>query len=127
MEAYLEKRRKLILEDRAQRIDYSDDVHPSSVETQADRIVRNIRTEEATSIWGVGSMDIRQHKPGDVATDLFPGMAFLTGFFCFSGFPRGDRVLMQSSKLDKPSCKPSFLASFRRSFTEMHVIESQFY
>jgi adenosine deaminase CECR1 len=65
---YQTQRDALIAEDRSQRVDYKDT--PSVVELKADEVIRNIRKEEAISVWGAKHDDI-EHP--------FPGMEFLTG------------------------------------------------
>lgn len=84
MDAYFKQREQLILEDRALRVDHLGAINATSAEKQADRIIRDIRSAEAASVWGVGSFDIEKHQLGAKVTNLFPGMAFLTGFWQFS-------------------------------------------
>ena len=67
---YQRERAALIVEDRSLRRDRL--VRPSPLELQADQAVRNIRAEEASSIWQQGN---------DSIPHPFPGMEFLTGVY----------------------------------------------
>ncbi|OAX42292.1 Metallo-dependent hydrolase [Rhizopogon vinicolor AM-OR11-026] len=66
---YLQRREKLIAEDRALRVDRVR-AHHTAAELKADEVVRAIRTREAVSVWGVEGKDI-PHP--------YPGMEFLNG------------------------------------------------
>lgn len=66
---YQARRTALINEDRALRPDHAT-TDRSTVELQADKLVRELRAEEALSVWGAEHEDV-QHA--------FPGMEFLTG------------------------------------------------
>ena len=74
MEEYLRKRQKLIIEDRAQRVDQNTTYKLSSEEHRADEILRRIRKEEGESIWGKEQLHASEQP--------FPGMEFLTGEYC---------------------------------------------
>lgn len=67
---YQAKRAALINEDRALRPDYTRKANQSSIDLEADKIVRSIRAAEAISVWASEHADI-PHP--------FPGMEFLTG------------------------------------------------
>ncbi|KAG2116595.1 Metallo-dependent hydrolase [Suillus discolor] len=76
---YLQRREKLIAEDRALRIDHVR-ANYSAAEIKADKVVRSIRAKEAVSVWGVDHEDIPHPYPGMeflnakeiiVKTDLF--------------------------------------------------------
>jgi adenosine deaminase CECR1 len=73
MEEYLGKRRELISEDRAARLDSGR--QQTTLSESADKLVRDIRAAEAVSVWSAESKE----AVGDDNTHLFPGMAFLTG------------------------------------------------
>lgn len=66
--AYQEARTALIREDRYLRRDMH--IKHSDAEEKADQIIRDIRTEEASTIW------MQEH---DSILHPFPGMEFLTG------------------------------------------------
>ncbi|KAI6028501.1 Metallo-dependent hydrolase [Pisolithus orientalis] len=68
LEEHTQKRAALINADRALRVDHAR--LPHSMELCADKITRRIRTEEATTVWGVEHENV-PHP--------FPGMEFLTG------------------------------------------------
>ncbi|KAI0340075.1 Metallo-dependent hydrolase [Trametopsis cervina] len=71
-ESYLTRRDSLIAADRRQRLDVGLKT-TSETDVQADRLVRNIRRQEALTVWGPDrNLDV------DDDTHLFPGMAFLT-------------------------------------------------
>ena len=70
IELYLNQRAQLIREDRARRVDHEKLDNLSPAEVQAEKLVRDIRKEEAISVWGA------QH---DEIPHPFPGMEFLTG------------------------------------------------
>ncbi len=75
MDDYFHRRELLIHQDKARRVDSRRADNLSQLELQADMIVRDIRTAEAISVWGV-----EQDSRGDEdPTHMFPGMAFLTG------------------------------------------------
>jgi adenosine deaminase CECR1 len=65
---YNQQRDALISLDRSRRPDHSSAV--STAEAKADKIVRELRAVEATSIWGIEHEGI-PHP--------FPGMEFLNG------------------------------------------------
>ena len=67
---YKAKRAAFIHEDRALRPDHARAANRSHVEVKADKIIREIRAFEASSIWD-GEHENIQHP--------FPGMEFLTG------------------------------------------------
>jgi adenosine deaminase CECR1 len=67
---YQAKRVALINEDRAYRPDYANAAKRSATEIEADKVVRKIRTFEASSVWSAKHENI-EHP--------FPGMEFLTG------------------------------------------------
>ena len=73
MEEYLEKRQRLIVEDRSQRVDQNTDYKLSSEERRADEILKRIRKEEGETIWGKEQLYASEQP--------FPGMEFLTGQF----------------------------------------------
>ncbi|OJA17830.1 hypothetical protein AZE42_03322 [Rhizopogon vesiculosus] len=60
---YLQRREKLIAEDRALRVDRIRANH-TAAELKADEVVRNIRTREAVSVWGVEGGDVPHPYPG---------------------------------------------------------------
>lgn len=66
---YLEKREKLIADDRALRVDHVR-ANYTAVELKAEEVVRAIRAREAVSVWGVEREDV-PHP--------YPGMEFLNG------------------------------------------------
>ncbi|KAI6036488.1 Metallo-dependent hydrolase [Pisolithus microcarpus] len=68
LEEHTQKRVALIEADRALRVDNARVSRP--LEDHADKLVRRIRTEEATTVWGV------EHEG---VPHPFPGMEFLTG------------------------------------------------
>ena len=77
MDEYFHRREQLIALDRAGRVDHGGRaVQYDRIADDADSIVRDIRAEEALSIWGPDS-NAAQHA--DDATHVFPGMGFLTG------------------------------------------------
>ncbi|OCH95913.1 Metallo-dependent hydrolase [Obba rivulosa] len=78
MESYLARRKQLILEDRAQRVDAPGARALSEDEVQADEIVRKIRAAEAISVWAVNSESIFDYDPAKASPNVFPGMEFLT-------------------------------------------------
>ncbi|KIM79690.1 hypothetical protein PILCRDRAFT_74115 [Piloderma croceum F 1598] len=67
---YNARRAAFINDDRALRPDYANAAGRSAVEIAADRVIREIRAFEASSIWDGEHQNI-QHP--------FPGMEFLTG------------------------------------------------
>jgi adenosine deaminase CECR1 len=67
---YQTKRTAFINEDRALRRDCAGSANRSAVELEADKVIRQIRAIEASSIWD-GEHENIQHP--------FPGMEFLTG------------------------------------------------
>jgi adenosine deaminase CECR1 len=67
---YQAKRATFINEDRALRPDYARSANRSVSEMEADKVIRQIRAFEASSIWD-GEHETIQHP--------FPGMEFLTG------------------------------------------------
>lgn len=79
LQAYIAKRSALIAQDRARRVDYGKEY--SSIEEDADLIVRKIRAEEDVSVWGQGEESTSIYRPNGDAPRLFPGMEFLTGPF----------------------------------------------
>jgi len=66
---YLQRREKLIAEDRALRIDRVR-ANYTATELKADEVVRSIRAREAVTVWGIN----HEHVPHP-----FPGMEFLNG------------------------------------------------
>ncbi|KAG2123549.1 Metallo-dependent hydrolase [Suillus cothurnatus] len=64
---YLQRREKLIAEDRALRIDRVR-ANYTATELKADEVVRSIRAREAVTVWGIN----HEHVPHP-----FPGMEFL--------------------------------------------------
>jgi adenosine deaminase CECR1 len=66
---YLEKREKLIADDRALRVDHVR-ANYTAAELRAEEVVRAIRAREAVSVWGVEREDV-PHP--------YPGMEFLNG------------------------------------------------
>ena len=66
---YLADRDNLIKQDRALRVDAAKLENLSKIEAEAERIVRELRAEEAVSVWGAEHEDIEC---------TFPGMEFLT-------------------------------------------------
>jgi len=78
MEEYLKRREQLIQEDRGQRIDALRKDSLTDLEVRADAIVRDIRSNEATSVWGHESKTIFDYDPEDKSPNVFPGMEFLT-------------------------------------------------
>ena len=66
---YLQRREKLIAEDRALRVDRVR-TNYTAAELKADEVVRAIRAREAVSVWGVEHEDV-PHP--------YPGMEFLNG------------------------------------------------
>ncbi|KIM79688.1 hypothetical protein PILCRDRAFT_823225 [Piloderma croceum F 1598] len=66
---YQAKRAAFINEDRALRRDYARSANRSAIELEADKVIRQIRAIEASSIWD-GEHENIQHP--------FPGMEFLT-------------------------------------------------
>lgn len=67
---YQAERAALIREDRSLRVDHARAGSYTSAEIKADKIVREIRAAEASSIWSAEYESI-PHP--------FPGMEFLTG------------------------------------------------
>ena len=67
---YKAKRATFIQEDRAHRRDHARAANRTAVEVEADKVIREIRAFEASSIWD-GEHENIQHP--------FPGMEFLTG------------------------------------------------
>ncbi|EMD40416.1 hypothetical protein CERSUDRAFT_111019 [Gelatoporia subvermispora B] len=78
MEDYLERRKQLIHEDRARRVDAPGARTLSEDEVHADEIVRRIRAEEAISVWAVNSGSVFDYDPAKTTPNVFPGMEFLT-------------------------------------------------
>lgn len=78
MSDYWARRDRLILEDRAQRVDVEKLRTLSDIEAQAEQIIRQIRVEEAAAVWGVGSRSVFEYNPVEDSPNVFPGMAFLT-------------------------------------------------
>lgn len=81
MSDYWTRRDRLILEDRAQRVDVEKLRTLSDIEAQAEQVIRQIRAEEAAAVWGVGSRSVFEYNPVEDSPNVFPGMAFLTGMF----------------------------------------------
>lgn len=75
MDDYLRKREELMLKDRALRYDHATDREPSADEVVADKVLRNIRTAEAESVWDPNRKTEQPHG----SQQMFPGMEFLTG------------------------------------------------
>ncbi|KAL0946743.1 hypothetical protein HGRIS_012921 [Hohenbuehelia grisea] len=69
LDKYHAEREALIAEDRALRRDHTRHA-PSDAEARADQVIRNIRAEEAATIWKAEYPDILHP---------FPGMEFLNG------------------------------------------------
>ncbi|KZT07988.1 adenosine deaminase-related growth [Laetiporus sulphureus 93-53] len=78
LETYWKQREQLIREDRAQRVDTARIQSLTELEKRADRIVRDVRSAEAKSIWAMDSQSIFDYNPEDATPNVFPGMAFLT-------------------------------------------------
>jgi len=75
VQEYEQKRAVLIKADRALRIDYISSPPTESLEDHADKLIRQIRAEEAVATWGVEHEGI-PHP--------YPGMEFLLGMkYCF--------------------------------------------
>ncbi|RDX47025.1 Metallo-dependent hydrolase [Lentinus brumalis] len=74
MDDYLRKREELMLKDRALRYDHATDREPSADEVVADKVLRNIRTAEAESVWDPNRKTEQPHG----SQQMFPGMEFLT-------------------------------------------------
>lgn len=70
LDAYMLSRTDLIAEERSRRRDSTYMTNFSTVEKQADVVIRQIRKEEANTIWSDNHEDIPH---------VFPGMEFLTG------------------------------------------------
>ena len=70
LEAYMTSRADLIAEERSRRRDSTYATNFSTAEKQADIIIRQIRKEEADTIWNAEHENIPH---------VFPGMEFLTG------------------------------------------------
>ena len=70
LDAYMFSRTNLIAEERSRRRDSTYKANLSTVEKQADLVIRQIRKEEADTIWNAKHEDIPH---------VFPGMEFLTG------------------------------------------------
>ncbi|OJA20418.1 hypothetical protein AZE42_07492 [Rhizopogon vesiculosus] len=60
---YLQKRKKLIADDRALRVDHVR-ANYTAAELKADEVVRAIRAREAESVWGVEREDVPHPYPG---------------------------------------------------------------
>ncbi|KAG1756381.1 Metallo-dependent hydrolase [Suillus paluster] len=60
---YLQRREKLIAEDRALRIDHVR-ANYTAAELKADEVVRSIRAREAVTVWGVDREDVPHPYPG---------------------------------------------------------------
>ncbi|KAG2359760.1 Metallo-dependent hydrolase [Suillus spraguei] len=60
---YLQRREKLIIEDRALRIDYVR-TNYTPAELKADQVVRSIRAREAVTVWGIDHEDVPHPYPG---------------------------------------------------------------
>lgn len=92
---YLAARTKLIAEERSIRCDTTYLKNASKEELQAEQIIREIRAEEAESIWSVDHEGI---------TNTFPGMQFLSGEYTqvnfttsnSSNFCPAKKLVMQS-------------------------------
>jgi adenosine deaminase CECR1 len=69
IDLYLDERAQLIREDRALRTDQEILDNLTSSESRAEQIIRDIRQEEAASVWAAEHPEIPH---------LFPGMEFLT-------------------------------------------------
>jgi adenosine deaminase CECR1 len=69
-EAYMSSRADLLAKERSRRRDFAYKANLSSAEEQADVVIRQIRQEEADTIWSANHEDIPH---------VFPGMEFLTG------------------------------------------------
>ena len=84
---YFSRRAALIQEDKSLRRENNSLQSLTKNELAADKIVRDIRAEEAVSIWGV------EH---DEFPHLFPGMEFLTcmcsglDYSCYSLLARSE-------------------------------------
>ena len=74
MDIYLSKRDQLILEDRALRPDHTTSHVLTPDERRADEIIRNIRAEEADTVWSLDRKSCHLHG----SQQMFPGMEFLT-------------------------------------------------
>ena len=75
VQEYDQRRAALIKADRALRIDYISLPPTEYPEHHADKLIRQIRAEEAVKIWGV------EH---DGVPHPYPGMEFLLGMkYCF--------------------------------------------
>lgn len=70
LEAYMSDRADLLSKERARRRDFTYKANFSSIEKQAEAVIRRLRTEEANTIWNANHEDIPH---------VFPGMEFLTG------------------------------------------------
>lgn len=71
LERYKSERAALIQQDRSLRSDHSHSSPLSTAEANADRVIRDLRASEASSIWAADY--------GDEIPHPFPGMEFLTG------------------------------------------------
>lgn len=85
LEEHTQKRVALIEADRALRVDNARVSRP--LEDHADKLVRRIRTEEATTVWGV------EHEG---VPHPFPGMEFLTGLSAVFATGRLDAASYQA-------------------------------
>lgn len=87
LENYSVHRQALINDDRSLRREFlpSSLAHRSQKEAEADRIVREIRTLEAETIWRADYPDI-PHP--------FPGMEFLTGMLRSRTYLQSDMVFV---------------------------------
>ena len=70
LQSYMLARDGLIVEDRALRRDTGLVQNATEEERRAEQIIREIRSEEAQTIWSVEHEGI---------TNIFPGMEFLSG------------------------------------------------
>ncbi|KAI6045539.1 Metallo-dependent hydrolase [Pisolithus marmoratus] len=119
LEEHTKKRVALIEADRALRVDYARVSLP--LEDHADKIVRRVRTEEATTVWGV------EHEG---VPHPFPGMEFLKAkaiisktrlFGIIRKMPKG---ALLHAHLDL-TVSPSNLLRFALQYPTFHIRTSE--
>ena len=92
----MERRADLIRADRTQRVDAKLRASSNDAELKADQLVRDIRAEEAQTVWGTEKQEMYNIPKN---SHIFPGMEFLIGtlsLFIFSRVVLSEGIMISS-------------------------------